>query len=246
MMRAVIIDDESAARKSLLDLIQNHLPKINVVKSAGCLEEGVVAIVEEKPELIFLDIDMPDGTGFDLLERIDDINLNVIFTTAHEKYAHHAFKVSAIDYLLKPVNLNGLKQAIRKVEERQESTSLSDLVRLVKSPKREKIMVSTAEEVRLVDAAEVICIKADRNYCEIVLESGAKIMSTQNLAQLESRLDDSKFLRVHKSYIINFDFVEIYRKGRGGQIILTNGEMIEISRNKKNVVLEIMSKMSGR
>lgn len=244
MMRAVIIDDESAARKSLLDLIKNHLPKINVVKSADCLEGGVAAIVEERPELIFLDIDMPDGTGFDLLERIDDINLKVIFTTAHEKYAHQAFKVSAIDYLLKPVDLNDLIQAIRKVEERQESTSLSDLVKLVKSPKNAKIMVSSAEEVRLVNTAEIICIKADRNYSELVLESGDKITTTQNLSKLESRLDQPQFLRVHKSYIVNFDFVEIFRKGRGGQVILSNGEMIEISRNKKNAVLELMSKLS--
>lgn len=238
MIRAIIVDDELAARENLRLLIAENCEDVHVVAEARNVPEAEEVITKHQPDVVFLDVDMPGQSGFDLLDRIST-NPKVIFTTGYEKYAVKAFKVSAVDYLVKPVDVGDLVAAVKKVNIDQPPISLDEIKQLLNGGvKSDRITVSTAEEIHLIEPSSVAYIEADRNYSIFHLEDQRKIIATKSLSDFEKILEKHRFYRVHKSFLVNLNHVEIYRKGRGGQLILRSGQIVDVARNKKEELLK--------
>jgi len=244
-MKAVIIDDEQNAILVLKQLIQNISGYVEVVGSAQSVKEGVKIINRKNPQIVFLDIEMLDGTGFNLLEQFDTINFRVIFTTAYNQYAVKAFKYSAVDYLLKPISIDELEKAVFKIEEsiKLESFNQNNIITLlsnIDSKKSKKIAIKSANKIDFIDIDEIICCEADTNYSKIYLNNGNKIISSHSLKYFENFFDNhSIFFRVSRFSIINFNYVKTYLKDKES-VELKNGVEINIARRKKKDFLQLL------
>jgi two-component system LytT family response regulator len=236
-MKVFIVEDEVHSRKTLINFLTKYHKQCTVVGSAETVSEAIKKIVEVKPELLFLDIDLPDGNGFEILNHLSQPWPAVIFVTAYNQYAVKAFQVSAIDYLLKPVDPELLKKAIDKVSDI--TTSQSDNVKRSEAfssntgSKLNKLALPTLNGIHLVKIDEVIRIEADGNYSKIFLENGENILVSKSLKTFDTWLEGLSFFRVHHSHIINLNFLHKYIKGEGGTAILENGDEIEVSRRRK-------------
>ncbi|MCB0400870.1 MAG: response regulator [Flavobacteriales bacterium] len=245
MINAVIVDDEQKSIAILKRLIAETGKQVHVVNQAQSVEEGYQVIKAENPQLVFLDVEMLDGTGFNLLEKFDKINFEVIFTTAYDKYAIRAIRYSAIDYLLKPIDLDDLERAIDKVEKnRQKSLPDQELIDLLlsnmkKAPNEKRIAIKGASKIELITSNEIVFIEAESNYSELVL-TDKKIVSTQTLKQFEQLFeDDTEFFRVSRGHIVNIKHIRIYHKNRE-EIELTTGNIIPVSRRRKKEFLDLL------
>jgi len=239
-MRAIIIDDETRARLSLSLLLKEYCPDIEVVANCENLPEGVKAIRKFNPELVLLDIEMPGHSGLELLDFFDEkeINFSVIFTTAYNEYAIQAFKLSAIDYLLKPVNPDELTQAILRAK-RHKSMQFKALSENIQNEFYEKIAVPSGSNLILLNIADIVYIKGEGAYSEVNMKDKTKHLITRNLKNFEEiLLKDKRFLRIHKSYLINFNSVTIYNKSDGGWLEMSTGETLPVSTEKTNLILE--------
>jgi len=249
MLKAIIIDDEFQSRSFLINLLQQHFPEIILAGQASTVEEGLRGIKEQHPNIVFLDIQMKGETGFDLLTRLPEINFALIFTTAFDKYAIKAFRFNAIDYLLKPIVTDELIEAVNKVKQRTvPSQSISkgqveQLYRDIKNPKKnhDKIAIPTAEGFIVIPVDEIIYCHADSNYTEFYLTDKKCILSSYTLKQYDEILTPQSFFRGHRSYLINLAHVKMYRKGEGGEIVMSNGHEIELSRTHKDEFLHLLN-----
>lgn len=248
-LTTLIIDDELQSRNLLHKMLQQHFPEINLIGEASTVEEGLLGIEEYNPNIVFLDIQMKNETGFDLLSRLAKINFALIFTTAFDQYAIKAFRFNAIDYLLKPIVTEELIEAVNKVKERM-NVSQTDSKKLVeqlyldiKDPKRihDKIAVPTLGGFMVIPLNEIIYCHANSNYTEFYLSDKKCILSSYTLKQYDDLLTSQSFFRAHRSYLINLAHVKIYRKGEGGNIVMSNGDEIELSRTHKDEFLRLLN-----
>lgn len=239
-MKAILIDDEKRARVALSLLLAEYCPDIELVAQCENLPEGVKAIRKYQPDLVLLDIEMPGHSGLELIDFFDEkeINFSIIFTTAYNEYAIQAFKLSALDYLLKPIIPAELTNAISRLE-RQKSIQFKALVENIQNESFEKIAVPSGSSLLLLKLSEIIYIKGEGSYSEIYMSDKTKHMVSRNLKNFEEILQkDKRFLRTHKSYLVNFDEVVSFNKSDGGWLAMKNGSAIPVSSEKNSLILD--------
>jgi two-component system LytT family response regulator len=248
-VKVFIIDDEFQSRNFLNKMILQYFPEISVVGQASTVEDGVQGIKEYNPDIVFLDIQMKGETGFDLLNQLPEINFALIFTTAFDQYAVKAFRFNAIDYLLKPIVTDELIGAVNKVKQRIGHTPSSSkeqveqLYQDIKNPKKihDKIAVPTGEGFIVIPLNEIVYCQASSNYTEFHLTDKKRILSSYTLKQYDEILTTQSFFRAHRSFLINLTHVKMYRRGDGGEIIMSNGDEIELSRTHKDEFLHLLN-----
>ncbi|MEO6868057.1 MAG: response regulator [Ginsengibacter sp.] len=244
-----IIDDEFQSRSFLHTMLQQYFPEIIVVGEASSVREGLEGINKYKPDIVFLDIQLKEETGFDLLNRLPKIDFALIFVTAYNQYAIKAFRFNAIDYLLKPIIPEELIEAVNKVKQRIASTKtdskkLVDQLYLdIQDPKKihDKIAISTSEGFNIIPISEIIYCHAISNYTRFYLTDKKSILSSYTLKQYDELLTAQSFFRAHRSYLINMTHVKMYKKGDGGEIVMSNGDEIELARAHKAQFLQLLN-----
>lgn len=247
-MRTIIIDDEKHCREALSILLAKHCEGVEILQICPNAAEGLVAIERHQPDLVFLDIEMPGMNGFDMLELCNEHDFEVIFTTAYNEYAIRAIRHSALDYLLKPVNKNDLVKAVERAKINLLADSSGKIVELFKSlglkKSPEKIALPTIDGLLLIDTREIVYCESENNYTRFYLTTGKKIFVSKTLKRVEELLTDNKnFFRVHNSYLINMEFVQQYIRGDGGEVILSTGTRLPVSRLKKEEFLEMLERL---
>jgi two-component system LytT family response regulator len=244
MIRAVIVDDEPNNIGTLKSLLQQFCPEVLVEGTAANAREAYTVITELEPQLVFLDIEMPFGNGFDLLEKLNPVSFEVIFVTAFDQYAITAFKYAALDYLVKPVSLEELKRAVNRsvtrIGEKNVNHRIGSLINHIKggSPPLKKIGLPTMEGLVFEDVDNIMRFQAESNYTLVYLTDNKKITTSKTLREFEDSLPPSTFCRLHHSHIVNLNHIAKYHKGRGGFVELTDGAMIEVSARRKDEFLE--------
>jgi two-component system LytT family response regulator len=247
-MKAIIIDDENGSRESLAKILEKNCPNVEIVAKANSMTTGLTAIQQYEPDLVFLDIDMPNGSGFDLLEKIKDIDFDVIFTTAYDQYAIRAIKFSALDYLLKPVGPEELILAVKRAEGKHENKIVNRdkyqvlLGNMKTESKLKKVAVPDGDGLIFISLSDIIRCDSDGNYTYFILNNGKKVMSSRTLGEYEDMFEGDNFFRIHRSHLINLDHVKKYIKGEGGYVVLSDDSQVEVSRRKKNEFLELLSR----
>ena len=249
MLRVLIIDDEAHMRDTLVKLLELHCPEVLVVGQASGVVTGAAAINEFHPDLVFLDIQMKDGTGFDLLYNLPSIDFKVIFVTAYDKYALQAFRCSAVDYLLKPVNPELLTDAVKRAGQMiQEHFNLQmkALEENLKSVNKQhkKIIIKTTENIHLLDMKNIISCESDNSYTTIHTSEGDKIVVSKTLKDYEDLLADCGFYRVHKSYLINLLQIKRFERQDGGSIVMSNDLKIPVASRKRDELLLLFEKLA--
>ena len=241
MIRAVIIDDIPEAITVLTADLGTYCKNIEVIGSAHGVVSGVKVIKELKPDLVFLDIQMPDGTGFDLLEIIGEADFKLIFTTASDEFAIKAFKFSAIDYLLKPIDPDDLIAAVEKVESQKAPTSRLNLLKEnLNQPK--KIALNTVDKIHIVEIENVIRLESNINYTRFHFLDKTKLLVTKTLKEFDKMLCDHNFIRIHQSHLVNANFIKEFAK-QNGEVILKDGTKIPVSTRKKSALMDMISKL---
>ena len=245
-INVIIIDDEPMARQLLKGIIEDNCPNITILDYCQNLPEGVKSIHKNQPDLVFLDIEMPGNSGLELLDFFDDeaVNFSIIFTTAYNQYAIKAFKLAAIDYLLKPLDAESIISTIQRFEEnRTKFNNLSALrANLAGQNVNKKLAIHTVGSIRFVELAEICFFKADGAYTNIILKSGEKILSSRSLKHFEQTIIDiPNFIRCHKSFIVNIDEISEYVKSNGGSLMVNFIHEIAVSPDK---LQELLSKVS--
>jgi two-component system LytT family response regulator len=248
-MKALIIDDEFQSSSFLSNLLQRYFPEIVLAGHASTVEEGLNCIKNYSPNIVFLDIQMIGENGFDLLNRLEKINFAIIFTTAFDKYAVKAFRFNAIDYLLKPIVADELVEAVNKVKQitiplRENSKIwVEQLYHDIKNPQKihDKVAIPTGEGFIVIPIREIVYCHADSNYTKFYLTNDKCILSSYTLKQYDEMLTSLSFFRAHRSYLINLSHVKMYKRGEGGQIVMSNGHEIELSRTHKDEFLHVLN-----
>lgn len=247
-LTAVIIEDEQKARRILETLIDENCPNVQVVALAEDVPHGVKAIIKHKPDLVFLDIELPGFSGFELADFIDEVNFEIIFTTAYSQYALKAFEMSAVDYLLKPIQIVQLKAAVDKAIKRKGTNSKEKLevLKANLSPNgSKKIALPIADGFLFVEQDELVYLEADNTYTTIYFTNGNKMLVSRSLREFVDLIASPDFYKPHRSYYINLNHIRQYSKQDGGSLIMNNGHTIYIARDKKSEFLEMMQK-SGK
>jgi len=242
-MKTIIIDDESAGRKAIRNNIIKYATNFEIVDEADSVKNGLFSILTHKPDVVFLDIRMPDGTGFDLLEKLPIINFKIIFVTAYEEHALKAFKYSAVDYLLKPLNPDEFIAAITKLNSDNKLDDLEKKVELLLKNRNgfENIALPTSTGLKMVEIKNIVRCESDDNYTLFYITTGEKILVSRTLKEYDQLLSDEGFYRTHKSHLVNTLFIQEYVKGEGGYVILKNGDSIDVSRRKKEGLIHILT-----
>ena len=248
-LKTVIVDDEVDAVNFIRSIIQEYCPKLVVTGTAHNANDGVQLITEYQPELVFLDVEMPHGSGFDLLARFPKKTFDVIFITAFNQYALKAIKFSAVDYILKPINISEFIEAVDKVTEKRshqvnQHVNYQALLENLKSALPTKLAIPTTEGMESLNTREIVRIEADRSYCWFYMLDHKKHLVSRNLKEYQDLLSDRNFFRPHNSHLINLEFVKKYVRQEGGYIEMTDGSQIPISRIKRDLFLQQMSKLS--
>lgn len=255
MIRIVIIDDEQDAINSIELIINEYCSNAEVVGTASSASEGRNVILSKKPDLIFLDIEMPRGNGFDLLEMLPERNFEIVFITAYNNFAIKAFKYSAIDYILKPIDIDEFVQAVDKAEKRINSSQPRDpkdiskydvLLENIQSSHPTKIMVPTSEGQIYLEIERILRIEAEGSYSTLFLKDKNKIMVSKNLKEFENMLSNNDFFRPHNSHLINLEHVKKYVLKDGGYIEMVDEMIVPISRRRKDSFIENMQEFISR
>lgn len=246
-MNVVIIDDEINCCEVLQLLLQKYCKQVTDVKLFNNSSEGLTYLRNNTPDLLFLDIEMPILNGFDLLSELGDINFHVIFTTAYDKYAVRAFKFNAIDYLLKPIDKDELIGAIKKItekkpeEKRQGNEILKMKSTFQKNP--DVIAISSMEGITFIEVKDIVYCESDGSYTAFFFNDNRRIQTSKPIKDVEETLSESGFYRVHQSYLINMKHIRKYIRGDGGEVVMSNGKTINVSRQKKQEFLSFFSKI---
>jgi two-component system LytT family response regulator len=244
MLNAVIIEDEKKSREVLRKLIHDYCPDVHISGMAESVSQGIELIRTEKPDLVFLDIEMQSGSGFDLLEKIGKVNFDVIFTTAYEQYALKAIKFSALDYLLKPIDITELKAAVEKVtmrnDRQNENEKVSQLIRNFNNKLQHKITLSTSDGLMFILVEDIIRCEAQGAYTTFYFKNRKNIMVSKNLKEFQILLEDYQFFRIHNSHLINLNEIEKYKKADGGSVLMSDGSIISISESRRQEFLNLI------
>ncbi|HZK07517.1 MAG TPA: LytTR family DNA-binding domain-containing protein [Bacteroidales bacterium] len=250
MVKAVIIDDEKKSRQALISLLERYCHSVIILGEAEGVRSGVDLIKSTEPDVIFLDIQMQDGSGFRLLQYFDEINFEIVFTTAFDQYAIKAIKFSALDYLLKPIVPQELMDAVRKVEDikiaRQQNISknIDVLLENIQNPaESRKIILSTAEKIHVVDVDDIIRCESDNYYTNFFFKDGTKLLISKTLKENEYLLRGHQFIRSHKSHLINTKYIKGFLKGDGGFILMSDKSKVPVSRRRKELIMETLNNL---
>ena len=242
-MKAIIIDDEPNCSKALSTLLVRNCPGIQVIAVCKNGLEGMQAIKAYSPDIVFLDIEMPVMGGFEMLEQVTSIDFHLIFTTSYDQYALKAFRFSAIDYLLKPIDKEELQQAIQKIAQKTKTPlpeQLEVLLQQIKYPSQQvkKIALPTMEGLQMMPVDSIIYGEADDNYTILHVKNDKKVVVSITLKEVEEILEEHAFSRVHRCYLANLNEIEKYIKGEGGYLVMSDGSTIDVSRTKKESLLK--------
>lgn len=249
MLQVLIIDDEPNARESISNTLLAVCKNVQICGTADSVKSGLLAIAKHQPDVVLLDIQMPDGTGFQLLSQLNDINFKVIFITAHQEFAMQAFKFSAMDYILKPVDPEELSAAIKKAEDTFESKNISLNMSALQSNMRnagkenKKLILKSSDHIHAVNVKEIVRCESEGNYTRFMLSDGRKLLATKILKEFDEMLQPYGFFRVHQSHLINVDFFETYKKADGGTIIMSDKSKIPLASRKKEAFLKLLSSL---
>lgn len=245
MVTAIIVDDEVAAISALAKKLQLYCKEVELISSCQSAKEALIAIHNLKPDIVFLDIEMPWMNGFELLQSLgDDINFQVVFVTAYDQYAVNAFKVKAQDYLLKPVDKDDLIKCVNTILEQKSilnSQKLSSLIKELNRPQSSNnLVIHSKDTIDVVKKDDITFLKAESNYSNISLIDGTKLLVSKTLNDLDEQINSEKFIRVHRSYTVNIQHIRRLDTSEGLVIILNNNEKIPVSRRKKDEVLDAL------
>lgn len=250
MLKAIIVEDELNNQELLKSLLEDYCEGVEVITTARGVADAVKKIQAEEPDLLLLDIELLDGDGFQVLEQTENAGYEVIFTTAYDQYAVKAFKFSAADYLLKPIDPEELKSAVQRVQERkkqeQNNPSQAQLqaliqnIRLAQQPFK-RIVLPTSNGFTVVDPVDIIRCESDRNYTFIFLKDGRKILVSRTIKEYEEMLEPYNFFRIHQSHLINLAYLKNYTRGRGGYVELSDGSKLDVAARKKTDFLKRLS-----
>lgn len=243
MLRCIIVDDEIKSRESLKQMLLLYCQEVEVCALCQSVEEGLEAIDTYKPDIVFLDVQMKQETGFDLLAKVGNIDFEIIFTTAHSEYAIKAIRFSAIDYLLKPIDITDLQNAVGKVKKKQNGNMTDRLQQLLQNLKgvssdNHKLALPTSEGLTFIKVLDILYCKASGNYTEIFMKDGKKHLVSRQLKEYDDLLSEHNFFRIHHSSLINLNYVQNYIKGDGGYVVMSDNASLDVSRRKKEVFLE--------
>lgn len=243
MLRSIVIDDEPQNASTLKNDISTHCPFVDIVAVCYSAKEGIMAIKKEKPDLVFLDIEMPWMNGFEMLQVLDDINFSIIFTTAHDQFAARAFRLSAVDYLLKPIDADDLKVAVKKAEEkiqlRHGQANIENLLKNIKQPTSlQRIALAFKDGYEFVEVGDIIYCQAQGAYTKVFLQNKKTILVSKSLGDIEELLPQSLFQRVHHSTVVNIDYVTHFVRSDGGYVKMKTGEELAVSKSKKDSVID--------
>lgn len=244
MIKAILIDDVKNSRITLADDLKNYCPDIEIVGEGETVENGIAIIRQLKPEIVFLDIELQDGTGFDILDGLDKIDFKIIFITGNDSYGIKAIKFSALDYLLKPVDPEDLVHAIEKYKESEKQHDLKlnvdyllENIRGVK-PKFNRIALNSADKVNMANIDDIIRCEAQSNYTMFYLKNGSKILVTKSLKEYENLLEEYSFIRVHHSHLINLNCLKEFIKSDGGYAVMIDNSNVPVSVRKRDALLK--------
>ena len=247
MMTAIIVEDMPEAVQLLMSDINTYCQDIKVIGTASSVVNAAKLLRQQMPDIIFLDISLGDGTGFDLLEIFPDLKAHVIFITAHEEFALRAFRYSATDYLLKPIDAELLQKAVEKVKHQKNSisTSIEILKETINNPNQlpTRISLSTLEKIHIVTIADIVRCESDGNNTWFILHSGEKVYVTKTLKYFEDILSRHQFIRVHQSHFVNFNYLLEFSKRDGGFLRLKNGHEIPVSVRKKSEIMQMLDRL---
>ena len=243
MIKAIIVDDEPNCCKTLLLLLSRYCPGVQVTGTYYNGATALEAIKASTPDLVFLDVEMPRMNGFEMLEELHSINFHLIFTTSYDQYALKAFRFSAVDYLLKPVDREELQKAVQKVLRQSEKLVAEQIQILLQKANHpagahNKIALPTMEGLQMILIDTIMYCESDDNYTKVILKNTKKIVVSRTLKEIEEMLEDHSFVRVHRSYLVNINEIEKYIKGEGGYLLMSDGTNIDVSRNKKEILLK--------
>lgn len=244
MLTAIIIDDEQKGRIALRQKLQDYCAGVRLTGEAENGEEGIRLIEKNKPDIVFLDIEMPRMDGFEMLHRLPEKKFHLIFTTAYDQYAIKAFKVAAFDYLLKPIDIEELKSAVSKIDTQSPVITEKKLAVLEQSLDGKnifnKIAIPTLEGLLFFNISDIIHLEASSNYTTIYFKDHPKLTASKTLKDFEELLPPNIFFRTHHSHIINLNYIKRYLKGDGGQIEMQNGNYVDVARRKKDEFLKVI------
>lgn len=245
MIRTIIVEDEAKARETINAMLKLYCPDVEVIGEYASVSGAWESIPTQQPELVLLDIQLEDGTGFDLLQKLPAVNFKVIFITAFEEYAVQAFKASAVDYLLKPLDpddlVNGVAKAREAIDKEQTQMQLKALLaNLNKQNEDKKLVLKTTESIHLVDVQNIIRCEAHRNYTQFYLAENKKLLVSKTLKEFDEVLTSYNFFRVHQSHLINMRYFERFDKTDGGFVIMKDGSEVPVSHRRKEAFLRFM------
>lgn len=247
MIKALIIDDENRTRDLIAKMINSFGLDIVAVSEGESVQTGIEAIKKHKPDLVFLDIQMPDGTGFDVLNAFTEKKFAVIFITAHEEFAIKAIKFSALDYILKPVDPEELRSAVEfaivSIGDKADPAQFEALTQNITPTQKRKLVLKTTESVFVVELEEIIRCESDRNYTVVFLTEKRKILISKTLKDYEELLGAYNFMRIHQSHLVNLDFVDRYDKMDGGSVVMKDGSQVPLSPQKKDLFFKVLESL---
>jgi len=249
LLQTLVVDDEPDAVNFIRSIIIEYCPRLEVIGTANSVKEAAQIITAKHTDLVFLDVEMPHGSGFDLLLQFPEKHFDVIFITAFNHYAIQAIKFSAVDYILKPINIHEFIQAVDKVYEKRNKTPFREaqfhaLTENLRKTPPTRLAIPTSEGLEFLNTGEIIRIEADRSYFWFHLTQGRKILVSKNLKEFQELLNNRNFFRTHNSHLVNLDHVKKYIRHEGNVAVMNDGTHIPISRNKRDLFLAMMTKMS--
>jgi two-component system, LytTR family, response regulator len=243
MLKAIIVDDEPYCCETLTTLLEEYCPEVVVTGIYNNGRDAKAAILQQSPDLVFLDVEMPKMNGFEMLEQLPPVNFEIIFTTSYDQYALKAIRFSAIDYLLKPIDQEELVKAVQKVIQRSQkpiAQQLEILLQKIHHPSKpiSKMAMPTMEGLQMIQVDQIISCESDSNYTILHRKGKTKKVVSTTLKEIEELLEDHSFIRVHRCYLVNINEIEKYVKGEGGYLVMSDGSSIDVSRSRKESLLQ--------
>lgn len=247
MVTCILIDDEKNSIQGLQHLITRHCPQLQIVATCEGAEAGLAAIRAHQPQVVFLDIEMPKLNGFDLLDKVGKVDFHVVFTTAYSQFAIKAFQYSALNYLLKPIDPDDLKETMRRIDQLQKAPRQEQIDILLETlrrpePKQQRIALTTHDGLLFVHTSDIIYCQSENNYTWVFLTKGGKHLLAKTLKEFEETLPASEFYRIHNSFLVNLNEIQRFVRDDGGYVIMTNGTQITIARARREAFFAMFDK----
>ena len=251
MIKSILIDDEQNSLEMMEWLLTTYCPEVSILAQCNSAETGMEAIRRLQPDVVFLDIEMPRMNGFDMLEQFDKLTFDVVFCTAYDQFALKAFRYSALNYLLKPVDPDDLKETVRRIAEKQNTPTREQISMLLKTIREEpaaaratppRIALTTSDGLIFVSTQDILYCEAESNYTKIVLAGGKKIMVAKVLKDIDDTLSGEDFFRIHNSFLINVNHIKKFVRNDGGYIVMADDATITISRSRRQAFMDMFPK----